>query len=126
MNENVGPDQTVQPLDWMGPSVHAMLLAETRLATRFMYDYHFYHHISSSPVRHLREIFIAELQFAKPDFVIVAQERFKSSVRGFDTSDHFDALEEFLDQYYELIQEEDAYHILARIDRRETLQSTSI
>jgi hypothetical protein len=61
---------TVQPLDWANGAVHAMLLARATLATRFLYDYHFYHHTSSPVVVRLRREFLAELREAAPRFIL--------------------------------------------------------
>ena len=55
------PGDSVQPLDCAGGSIHGMLLAEAKLSTRFMYDYHFYHHVSSPFVQELRHSFMANL-----------------------------------------------------------------
>jgi len=60
----------VQPLDWTGGAVHGMLMARAPLATRFLYDFHFYHHISSPYIQALRREFMNELAAAKPRFII--------------------------------------------------------
>lgn len=70
LKSRLGPGDTVQPLDWANGAVHAMLLARATLATRFMYDYHFYHHTSSPVVRGLRQEFLTELKRAAPRFVV--------------------------------------------------------
>ena len=41
---HVEPGDKVQPLDWTGGVVHAMLLSRVEIATPFIYDFHFYHH----------------------------------------------------------------------------------
>lgn len=64
------PGDTVQPLDWTGGAVHGMLIARAELATRFLYDYHFYHHVSSPFVQELREEFLHQLRAAAPRFVV--------------------------------------------------------
>lgn len=93
------PGDTVQPLDWTGGSIHAMLLARARLATRFMYDYHFYHDVSSSYTRALRKDFIRQLAVARPRFIIDVQED-KPWVSGFDSSHDFPELTQFLRNNY--------------------------
>jgi len=70
LKERVGPADAVQPLDWANGAIHAMLLARARLATEFMYDYHFYHHASSPVVEGLRREFLSQLRQAAPRFIV--------------------------------------------------------
>jgi len=110
---------SVQPLDWIGGSVHAMLLAEAKLATQFMYDYQFYHHVSSPYVQGLRQSFISQLRKALPRFIIDVQEE-KPWVSGIDSTREFPELREFLDDYYTVVYEGDGYLIYERINDRQS------
>ena len=101
---------TVQPLDWSGGTIHAMLIAEAELATRFMYDYHFYHHISSPYIQSLRGIFIEQLNKAYPRFIIEIQTG-KPWVSGIDTTREFPELRKFLEDNYEVVHSGDDYLI---------------
>lgn len=110
LKSRLKPGDTVQPLDWTGGSIHAMLLAKARLATRFMYDYHFYHHISSPYIQALRESFIDQLHEASPRFIIDVQTDFPR-VSGFDTTDEFPQLQQFLNDNYTVAHKGNGYVI---------------
>ena len=85
----LGPDDTVQPLDWIsGGVVHGMLLAKARIASRFMHDYHFYHHVSEPFIQELRRRLLEDLNNHPPRFVVDWQ---TVMVSGEDTADEFPA-----------------------------------
>ncbi len=92
---------SVQPLDWTGGSIHAMLLAEARLSTRFLYDYHFYHHISSPYIKQLKKSFISHLRHTSPRFIIAVKEG-KPWVSGIGTTRKFPELQQVLAEDYTL------------------------
>lgn len=110
------PGDLVQPLDWTGGSIHAMLLAEARLATRFLYGYHFYHHVSSPVVQSLRDSFIGQLRASPPRFVIEVYED-KPWVSGIDAAHEFPEWERFLRAHYAPAFEGDGYVIYERHPR---------
>jgi hypothetical protein len=64
------PGDTVQPLDWTGVALHAMLRARAPLATRFMEDVHLYHHAGHPYMERLRATLLEEWQQAPPRLVI--------------------------------------------------------
>jgi hypothetical protein len=103
----------VQPLDWTGGAVHGMLIARAPLATRFMYDFHFYHHISSPYIQGLRREFMKEITAAKPRFIIQVFEN-KPWPVGADTTRDFPELKSFLEQHYFTAQTGHTYRILQR------------
>ncbi len=107
------PTDTVQPLDWTGGAVHGMLMARAPLATRFMYDFHFYHHVSSPYIRRLRREFIVELREKPPRFVIQVLEN-RSWPTGPDTTTEFPELQGFLKQHYTTVQQGTTYNILEK------------
>jgi hypothetical protein len=109
------PGDTVQPLDWTGGSIHAMLLSEAKLATQFMYDYHFYHHVSSVYTQRLREKFIQQLRNAAPRFIIEVVTD-KPWVSGVDTTREFPDLRKFLDERYEIAFKGNGYLIYEQKD----------
>jgi hypothetical protein len=115
LRSNMNPGDTVQPLDWTGGAVHGMLMARAPLATRFMYDFHFYHHISSPYIHELRSDFMRELVAEKPRFVIQVLKD-KPWPIGPDTTRDFPELTTFLEQHYATAREAPAYRILQRID----------
>ncbi len=104
------PGDRVQPFDWTGGGIHAMLLAEARLATRFLYGYHFYHHVSSPVVQRLRTSFIGQLRAASPRFIVEVHED-KPWVSGIDSTDEFPEWQQFLDDHYAPAFEGDGYSI---------------
>ena len=109
------PGDSVQPLDWTGGSIHGMLLAEAKLATQFMCDYHFYHHVSSPFIQGLRRSFISQLRKASPRFIIEVLTN-KPWVSGIDTTSKFPELRQFLDDYYTVAYEGDGYLIYERMN----------
>ncbi len=118
LKSRLQPGDTVQPLDWAGGSIHAMLLAEAKLATRFMYDYHFYHHISSPFIQGLRKSFISQLRKAPPRFIIAvlaSKPHVSPWVSGIDSTREFPELRQFLADYYTVAFEGDGYLIYERM-----------
>lgn len=117
LEANLKPGDTVQPLDWTGGAVHAMLIARARIATRFIYDVQFYHHVSYDYVKKLRIEFISDLEKAKPTYVVdVVDEVGKPWVRGADTTREFKELQSFLDANYQVGLEKPDY-IIYRLKR---------
>lgn len=102
LKENLGPGETVQPLDWTGGAVHAMLLANAAPATSFIYDFHFYHHVQDPYIKALRSRFISELTAAMPRFVI-AVDTDKPWVAGPGTTKEFPELSSLIVLHYEII-----------------------
>jgi hypothetical protein len=113
LEAHLRPGDTVQPLDWTGGAVHAMLIARARLATPFVYDFHFYHHVSTPYVQELRRRFMARLEAAPPRFVIRIETR-KPWVQGEDTTRDFSALQHFLAARYAVGLAGDGYDVLVR------------
>lgn len=70
LESELEPNDRVQPLDWVGGGVHAMLVAQAQIATPFVSDYHFYHHVDHPYVRGLRERFLTELKAEPPRFIV--------------------------------------------------------
>lgn len=107
---NLNPNETVQPLDWTGGGIHAMLLAEASLATHFMYDYHFYHHVSSPYIQKLRRKFMDQLSEASPRFIIdIFTEQ--DQISGLDTNRKFPELDKLLYYCYTLANTGNGYRI---------------
>ncbi len=117
----------VQPLDWTGGSLHAMLLARAEVATQFIYDFHFYHHPSNPFIQTLRHRFIASLRRSQPRFIIEVQ-TLKPWVSGPDTTREFGELQLILEHDYSSVFEGDGYVIHERrsdriVDVRPSKQS---
>jgi hypothetical protein len=107
------PGDRVQPLDWTGGAVHGLLLSEARLATRFLYDYHFYHHVTTPYIARLRRSFMDELRASHPRFVIEVLTN-KPWITGLGTTHEFPALRQFLDERYAVAMDAGGYRILER------------
>jgi len=113
LEKNLQPGDTVQPLDWSNGAVHAMLTAKARLATRYLYDFHFYHHISNPEIQHLRQDLIVNLTLSKPKIII----QFigdRPWVNGPDTSREFPELQQFVNDNYLLDIEKNGYRLWLR------------
>jgi len=109
LQRNVRPEDTVQPLDWTGGAIHAMLLSDARLATHFIYDFHFYHHVSNPYIRKLRSNFIDQLERARPRFIIQFTGENKPWVSGKDTTREFVELQSLLERNYEVVLNGEGY-----------------
>ncbi len=99
LEKNIRLNDLVQPLDWTGGAVHAMLISKAKIATPFIYDFHFYHHVSRPYTQFLRKKFIESLTSVKPRFIIQILDK-KPWPLGYDTSREFRELSQFLQTYY--------------------------
>lgn len=113
LRTNLRPGDTVQPLDWTGGAVHAMLMAEAPLATPFVYDFHFHHHVSTEYVQGLRRRLLKGLDANPPRFIIDV-ETMRPWVSGDDTESRFPALREFIRTNYEIARAGIGYRIYER------------
>ena len=113
LRANLEPGDKVQPLDWTGGAVHGMLLARAEVATRFMYDYHFYHHVSQPFIQTLRSRFIDDLEKSSPRYIIQV-ETLKPWVSGPDTTREFNELQAILREDYSPVLIGDGYLVHER------------
>ena len=112
LEANLHPGDTVQPLDWVGGAVHAMLIAKVKIATPFIYDEYFYHNVNSAYIIGLRKRFMDDLQLAMPRFVVeVYDDGPYSEPTGPNTSRDFPELRSFLAQDYSVVKEGPGYRI---------------
>ena len=112
LEQNLKPGDRVQPLDWTGGGVvQAMLVARAQIATRFINDFHFYHHLSSPYIQNLRKEFIQELKAAPPRFIISYAGGDKPWLHGEDTTREFSSLDKFIEKKYRVALEEDGITI---------------
>lgn len=112
LRRTLQPGDRVQPLDWTGGAIHAMLRVEARLATRFLYDYHFYHHMDQPFIATLRGRFMAELQQSAPRLILDVKA--KPRVSGANTTDRFLDLERLLKSDYRVVVDDPAFRLLQR------------
>jgi hypothetical protein len=116
LKANLRPGDSVQPLDWTGGVIHGMLIAQARPATPFLYDFPFYHHVSSPYVFELRGRFLEALRGARPRYVIEIPGEEKPWLRGIDTTRDFNKLRRFLDANYAQVASRNGYVIYERRD----------
>jgi hypothetical protein len=114
LEKNLQDGDTVQPLDWTGGSLLAMLETRARIATPYVFDFYFYHHVSNPYIQSLRADFLNDLQAANPRFIIEVTAIDKPWITGPDTSREFPELREFLDNHYSIEVEKDDYVIYER------------
>jgi hypothetical protein len=99
LRERLRDGDTVQPMDWTSAgALHGLLLARARPATSFLYDFHFYHHVSTPYIKGLRQRFLDEMKTASPRFVVRGQAG--PFPTGPDTSRHFPELDRLLEANY--------------------------
>lgn len=115
LEKNLEDGDTVQPLDWTGGTLLAMLETRARIATPYVFDFYFYHHVSNPYIQSLRADFMTDLQTASPRFVIEVTAIDKPWVSGPDTSREFPELREFLNDNYFVQVEKDDYVVYERL-----------
>ncbi|MFM8370679.1 MAG: hypothetical protein ACKOBD_18180, partial [Chloroflexota bacterium] len=111
LEKNLEPGDEVQPLDWTGGSLLAMLENRAPIATSYVFDFYFYHHVSDPYIQALRADFMTQLQESKPRFIIEVTSIDKPWVSGKDTSRNFPELRAFLNENYSVTMEKEDYII---------------
>jgi len=114
LEANLEAGETVQPLDWTGGTLLAMLQARAPLATRYVFDFYFYHHVSEPYIQSLRADFVSQLQEARPRFIIEVTAMDKPWVNGEDTSREFPQLRALLNRDYFIRLRRDDYQVHER------------
>jgi hypothetical protein len=107
----VPPGGTVQVMDTTGGGIHALLRLELRQPTRFIYDFHFFHHGADARIEALRTEFRAGLESARPAAVVVLEDSWP--VPGYGRLEEFPALQQWLTSY-QLTVEGAGYRIYAK------------
>ncbi|MBN1439088.1 MAG: hypothetical protein JW929_06735 [Anaerolineales bacterium] len=112
LETHLQPGDTVQPVDWVGGAVHAMLIARVRIATPFIYDEYFYHNVNDPYIQRLRERFMASLESAMPRFIVeVYDDGPFAEPTGPGTSREFPEFRAFLAEHYTVVKEGPGYRI---------------
>lgn len=112
LKQNLKPGMKVQSLDWVNGAIHGMLLAKAPTASRFLYDYHFFHHISNPFIVGLRSEFMETIKNSPPDLFVYVF--LKSRVSGPDTAQDFPELGRFLFENYEITLQTERFGIFKR------------
>ena len=105
---------TIQPLDWTGGTLLAMLETHTRIATPYVFDFYFYHHVSSPYIQSLRADFLDRMRIAHPRFIIEVTAADKPWIVGEDASREFPEFRKFLRENYSIKIQKDDYAIYER------------
>jgi len=111
LEKNLTDGDTVQPLDWTGGALLAMLETRARIATPYVFDFYFYHHVSTPYIKSLREDFMNKMKVEQPRFVIEVTAVDKPWISGEDTSREFPELRTFLNDNYSVTIQKDDYVI---------------
>jgi hypothetical protein len=111
LNEYLKDGDTVQPLDWTGGTLLAMLETRSPIATPYVFDFYFYHHVSSPYIRSLRADFMNDLRKSHPRFVVEVVSIDKPWVAGVDTTRDFPELRSFIETNYVIALYKDDYVI---------------
>lgn len=114
LNKNLKPGDTIQPLDWTGGTLLAMLETRAHIATPYVFDFYFYHHVSTPYIQSLRADFMTQLQKADPRFIVEVTSIDKPWVSGADTSRDFPELRAYLDANYSITIQKEDYIIYER------------
>ncbi|MFN8384235.1 MAG: hypothetical protein U0V02_20025 [Anaerolineales bacterium] len=114
LEKNLEAGETVQPLDWTGGTLLAMLETRAPIATPYVFDFYFYHHVSNPYIQSLRVDFMHQLQSASPRYIIEVTSIDKPWVSGEDTTRDFPELHAFLNEYYSVTIQKDDYTIYER------------
>jgi MFS family permease len=98
LNVHLSPTDKVQPLDWITGAAYGMLISKAVIATPYIIDFPFYHHVSNDYIKHLRRDFIEKLKKAMPTVIIEVHA--KHRISGLDVTYEFPELKEFIKQHY--------------------------
>lgn len=114
LEKNLAAGETVQPLDWTGGALLAMLETRAPIATPYVFDFYFYHHVSNPYIQSLRVDFMRELQSASPRYIVEVTAIDKPWVSGEDTTREFPELRAFLSEHYSVTIQKEDYVIYER------------
>lgn len=113
LERELRPGDTVQPLDGVtGGSAAALRRTGAQLATPYIVDYQFYHHVSTAYIQGLRRDFIARLETAPPRFIISVPSPTRPT--GLDTTKDFPELDGFMAARYHMALEDEGFTIYER------------
>jgi hypothetical protein len=103
---------TVQMLDTSDGGAHALLRLRVRQPTRFVYDFHFFHHVETPVVRALRAELIRGLDARPPRFVVLFEQGWPAG--GYERIQGFPELAERLASRYDIVETSASYRLYAK------------
>jgi hypothetical protein len=110
LRSRLAPGDRVQMLDTAEGGTHALLRLGLPPATRFIYDFHFFHDVEHPTVQALRAELMGMLAARPPRFVVVFDRGWPAGT--LDRLARFPALSRFLEDGYGVVQRRPAYVIL--------------
>jgi len=108
----VKPGDEVQVLDTTDGGVHALLRQRLREPSRFLYDFHFYHHVGAPMIERLRAELVRDLGARAPALIVLWEPGWPAG--GYERIDGFPALRTLLETRYARAHDGDAYRIYAK------------
>jgi hypothetical protein len=102
----------VQVLDTTDGGIHALLRARLGQPTRFLYDFHFFHHVESPMIQRLRDELVRGLRARPPALVVVWEPGWPAG--GYERFDRFPELAAWLAEGYVVARQGDGYRIHAK------------
>jgi hypothetical protein len=106
------PGDLVQVFDTTDGGVHALLRVRLVQPTRFLYDFHFFHHPETPMIQRLRAELMRDLRARRPALVVLWQPGWPAG--GYERLDGFPALATWLATGYEVARQGDGYRIYAK------------
>jgi hypothetical protein len=105
------PGDFVHVLDTTDGGLHALLRRHLRTPTRFIYDFHFFHHVDEPGIQRLRAELVSGLRARPPRAIVLWKVGWPNG--GYDRVEEFPALAHVLSGYT-LAREKDGYRIYAK------------
>jgi hypothetical protein len=102
----------VQVMDTTGGGIHALFRLGIREPTRFIYDFHFFHHTDDPRILALRRELAAGLEAAPPAAIVIFRNDWLRN--RYDRIDELPAVASLLERHYTLAVEGDGYRIHAK------------
>ena len=104
--------ERVQVLDTAAGGIHALLRLGLRQPTRFIYDFHFFHHADDPRIRALRAELVADLVAQRPAAVVILEESWPEL--GYERLAAFPELARLLETSFPLALTGPGYRIYAK------------
>jgi hypothetical protein len=104
--------ERVHVLDTTEGALHALLRQRLRTPTRFLYDFHFFHHEDAPMIARLRAELVDGLAAQRPPLIVLCQYGWPAG--GYERIERFPALHDLLRTRYRLDREGPGYRIYAK------------
>ena len=112
--KHLKPEDKVQPLDVVRGVAHAMLIQQVRIATPFVYDFHFYHHTNEPYIQSLRQRFLTSLKAATPKIIVDNQRCHWMGNFLKSKEKQFPELYEWIEENYTFVEQSQCYNFWHR------------